>query len=115
MEVIVDMDSHEIQLPEHHQEILDCFIAACQADERILAAFLGGSYANGSADEFSDLDLFFITTDEVYEEFLTEREAFIRRLGEPLFLDDFGVAHGFCVIFSNGTEGDLWFGRESKY
>ena len=65
IEVIVDMDSHEIQLPEHHQEILDCFIAACYADERIIAAFLGGSYANGSADEFSDLDLFFITTDEV--------------------------------------------------
>jgi predicted nucleotidyltransferase len=115
MEVIVDMDSHEIQLPDNHQDVVDRFIAACQTDERIVAAFLGGSYANGVADKFSDLDLFFITTDEAYEDFLSERKAFIRLLGEPLFLEDFGVAHGYCVIFSNGTEGDVWFGRESKF
>jgi predicted nucleotidyltransferase len=109
------MDSHEIQLPDHHQDVLDRFIAACQADERIVAAFLGGSYANGATDKYSDLDLFFITTDEAYEDFLAEREDFIRLLGEPLFLEGFGLTHGYCVIFSNGTEGDVWFGRESKF
>jgi hypothetical protein len=109
------MDSHEMQLPNHHQDVVDRFIAACQADVRIVAAFLGGSYAKGTADKFSDLDLFFITTDEAYEDFLSEREVFIRLLGEPLFLDDFGLTHGYCFIFSNGTEGDLWFGRESNF
>jgi hypothetical protein len=109
------MDLHDIQLPDNHQDVVDRFIAACQTDERIVAAFLGGSYANGAADKFSDLDLFFITTDEAYEDFLSEREAFIRLLGEPLFLEDFGVAHGYCIIFSNGTEGDVWFGHESNF
>jgi predicted nucleotidyltransferase len=109
------MDSRPIELPEHHQEIIDRFIAACQSDDRILAAFLGGSYANGSADKFSDLDLFFISTDQAYQEFIIEREAFIRQLDIPLFLDDFGAGHGYCVIFSNGTEADIWFGRESKF
>jgi predicted nucleotidyltransferase len=112
---MVDMDLHEIQLPDNHQDIVDRFLAACQADERIVAAFLGGSYANDKVDKFSDLDLFFITTDEAYEDFLVERESFIRLLGEPLFLEDFGVAHGYCVIFSNTTEADIWFGRESKF
>ena len=109
------MDSRPIKLPEHHQEIVDRFITACQSDNRIVAAFLGGSYANGSADKFSDLDLFFITTDQAYQEFTIEREAFIRHLDEPLFLDDFGAGHGYCVIFSNGAEADVWFGRESKF
>jgi len=109
------MDSLPLKLPEHHQKMIDRFTAACQADDRIVAAFLGGSYANGSADKFSDLDLFFITTDQAYEEFTIEREAFIRQLDEPLFLDDFGAGHGYCVIFSNGTEADVWFGRESKF
>ena len=104
-----------MHLPGNHQDILDRFIAACQADERIVAAFLGGSYANGTADKYSDLDLFFVTTDAAYEDFLAERESFVRLLGEPLFLEDFGLAHGYCIIFSNGTEGDVWFGRESKY
>lgn len=109
------MDTHDIHLPDNHQDILDHFIAACQVDERIVAAFLGGSYAKGKADKFSDLDLYFITTDAAYEDFLSARESFIHLLGEPLFLEDFGVLHGSLIIFSNGTEAEIWFGCESKF
>ena len=105
----------EIQMPEHHQEILSRFITACQADERIVAAFIGGSFAEDQTDQYSDLDLFFITADDAYEEFLIERENFVCQLGEPLFLEDFGLSHGYCIIFSNETECDIWFGRESNY
>ena len=109
------MDSHEIGLPVNHQEVLDNFMAACQADERIVAAFLGGSYARGAADKYSDLDLYFITTDEAYADFLARREHFISLLGEPLFLEDFGLPHGYLFILANGTEGEVWFGRESSF
>lgn len=104
-----------MQLPDHYQDVVDRFIAACQADERIVAAFLGGSYAEDKADKYSDLDLFFITTDQAYETFLAERESFIRLLGKPLFLEDFGRSHGYFVIFSNGADCEIWFGRESKF
>jgi predicted nucleotidyltransferase len=109
------MDNHELHLPDNHQDITSRFLAACQADDRIVAAFLGGSYASNEADIYSDLDLFFVTTDEAYEDFLVEKESFVRRLGEPLFLEDFGVPHGYCFILSNTTEGEFWFGRESKF
>ena len=105
------MNLHELQLPENYQQIVSRFLAACQADERIVAAFLGGSYARHEADEFSDLDLFFVTTDEAYDAFLAEKESFARRMGEPLFLDDFGVPYGYCFILSDGSEGEFWFGR----
>ena len=49
--------------------VISRFIAACQADERVVAAFLGGSYATGRADTYSDLDLFLITTDAAYADF----------------------------------------------
>src|SRR5437763_1869536 len=78
------MDAQGLQLPHHHQVVLDRFVAACQADERVVAAFLGGSYASGTADAYSDLDLGLITTDAAYDEFVAGREAFIRRLGEPV-------------------------------
>lgn len=91
------------------------FIAACQDDERIVAAFLGGSYARGAADVHSDLDLSLITTDATYERFCAERQTFIRLLGEPLFLEDFGVSHGLFYIFADETEGELWIGRESHF
>lgn len=109
------MKLQEMNLPKHHQEILDRFIAACQADKRIVAAFLGGSYARGEVDRHSDLDLFFITTDETYEDFVGERDRFVRQLGETLFREDFGLTHGYCLIFSNRTECDLWFGCESNF
>lgn len=109
------MKTIDLQLPDHHQTIVDRFIASCQADERIVAAFLGGSYARNEADQFSDLDLYFITTDKAYEDLLAERENFVRLVGEPLFLDDFGATNGSFIIYSNGTEAEVWFGCESKF
>jgi predicted nucleotidyltransferase len=108
------MDSQDLQLPHHHQVVINRFVAACQADERVVAAFLGGSYARGTADAYSDLDLSLITTDAAYEEFYTTREAFIRQLGEPLFLEDFGLPNIVFFIFPNDAEGELWFGSESR-
>ncbi len=109
------MDTHDLHLPEHHQTIMDRFIAACQADERIVAACVLGSYATGRVDRYSDLDLCVITTDEAYEGFLASRERFIRLLGEPLFRDDFGFPYCYLTIYSNGAEADFVFYREGNY
>ena len=76
------------------------FVAACQADERVLPAFLHGSYVKGTADAYSDLDLGLITTDEAYVDFYAGREAFIRLLGEPVFLEDFGAT--LTLLFIRG-------------
>ncbi len=109
------MGLQEIQLPKNLQGVTNHFVEECQADERVVAAFLGGSYAEDTADAYSDLDLYLITADEAYEDFLTGREAFIRLLGEPLFLEDFGTPHALFYIFSDHTEGELWIGRESQF
>jgi predicted nucleotidyltransferase len=99
----------------NHQAVMDRFVAACQADERVVAAFLGGSYARGTADAYSDLDLGLITTDEACSDFIAEREAFIRLLGEPVFLEDFGSSVTLFYIFNDGTEGELSVGRQSQF
>ena len=91
------------------------FLTACQVDDRVVAAFLGGSYVSGTADAYSDLDLYLITTDEAYESFLAGREMFIRILGEPLFLENFGRPDGLFYMFSDETEGELWIGRASHF
>jgi hypothetical protein len=109
------MDLKEIQLSHNHQHILNRFVAACQADERVVAAFLGGSYARGAADAYSDLDLGLITSDEAYEMFFAGREAFVRLLGEPAFLEDFGSTTTVFFIFPDGTECELGIGRASQF
>jgi predicted nucleotidyltransferase len=108
------MDSQDIQPPHNYQVVINRFVAACQADGRVVAATLYGSYARGTADAYSDLDLYLITTDEAYEEFLAGREAFIRRLGEPVFLEDFDLPNVVFFIFPDGTEAELTLGRESQ-
>lgn len=111
------MDAQEPQPPQNHQMATNRFIAACQADERVVAAFLGGSYARGTADAYSDLDFGLITTDEAYDDFLAGREAFMRQLGEPLFLERYAgnSADFLFFILADGTEGELAPGRESHF
>jgi len=111
------MDAQEIEQPQNHKVVMDRFVAACQADERVVAAFLSGSYAKGTADAYSDLDFGMIIADEAYSDFIASRAAFIRRLGEPMFLKD-GHGGGADVLFfilSDGTEGELALGRESRF
>lgn len=104
----------EIKLRPNHQAFLERFVKVCQSDARIAAAVLVGSYAKGKADDYSDLDLFLITTDEAYDDFLAGREAFIRRLGEPLFMEDFELPGIVFLIFADGSEVELSHVREGE-
>src|SRR5438067_2089419 len=61
---------------ELQQTVLQRFVAACESDTRVVAAFLGGSFATGKADEQSDLDIYIITTDEAYDDFFAGRLAY---------------------------------------
>lgn len=40
-----------------HDALIARFVEACGTDDRIVAAFLGGSLASDRADGFSDVDL----------------------------------------------------------
>ena len=92
--------------------VVSRFVDACAVDDRIIAALLGGSRARDEADQYSDLDLCVITTDESFEEVMAEREALIRHLGELLFIEDFGLDRIVFFILADGTECELFFARE---
>ena len=96
-----------------HRGVVERFVAATAADARVVAAVIYGSYARGNADEHSDLDLGVITTDAAYEEFVAERDAFVRRLGEPVLMEDFGSPTHLFLIFADGAEVELALGRAS--
>jgi predicted nucleotidyltransferase len=93
-----------------HDDVIARVVASCSADDRITAAFLGGSVARGDADEYSDIDLCVIVADDAYTDVLAGREALVRKLGEPLFVEDFGDT--VFVILADGTELELNFFRE---
>jgi predicted nucleotidyltransferase len=108
------MATPAIRLLPNHQAFVERFVAACRADERVVAAFLGGSYAKGTADSHSDLDLSVITTDAGFEDFVAGREAFLQQSGELVFLEDFDLQNLVFFIFADDSEGELYFGSESQ-
>jgi predicted nucleotidyltransferase len=107
--------NYESTLSPKQRVVLDRFVTACETDNRIVAAFLGGSYARDKADSYSDLDLYLITTDKDFDNFCAQREAFLQLLGEPVFIEDFDIPNIVFFIFSDGTEGELGFGHESQF
>jgi predicted nucleotidyltransferase len=104
------MSPSEPGSPGAHDAI-EHIVASCSADDRVTAVFLGGSLARGNADGFSDLDLCVIVADHAYAEVVAGRETFVRAIGDPLFLEDFGGETTF-VILADGTELELTFVRE---
>jgi predicted nucleotidyltransferase len=108
------MDIQDLLLRPDQQTFVERFVKACQADERVVAAFLGGSVAKGYADAYSDVDLCVITTDGSFEDFYQARESFLRALGELVFLEDFGTPNTVFYIFADDTEGELNFYSESR-
>jgi len=106
------MDLQGLSLLPNHHEFVTRLAEACESDERVVAAFLGGSNAKGYADSFSDVDVCVITTDAAFDEFINGRESFLRSLGDLVFLEDFGNPNHTFYIFADGTEGELNFSSE---
>lgn len=103
--------------PDGRQDVIRQFAHLCTRDSRVSAAFLGGSFAAGKADNHSDLDLYLITTEAGYDSLFADRRALLRQLGEPVLLEDFN-GFGFDMVvflFRDGVEGELALGRESRF
>lgn len=104
-------------IPQNLKGVVERFTDLCQADPRVVAAFVGGSLATGTADEYSDLDLYLITADEGYASFFAERAAFMLQLGEPVYLEDFD-GFGFDMVlfmFADGSKGELGLAKVSRF
>ena len=98
--------------------LIERFAAACRADERVVAAFLGGSHARGTSDEHSDVDLYAVVADAAYDELVAGHREFVAGLGEPVFCEPWRSPHGAPFLFfvlADGTEGELGLGRESAF
>jgi hypothetical protein len=104
-------------IEENRQAVIQRLVAACQTDERIVAAFLGGSFAREATDAWSNLDVGLIATDAAYDDFYAGHQAFVERLGEPVFLEPFHAddVDGVCYTFADGVEGELALGRQSHF
>ncbi len=94
---------------DSREQFIGRFSKACAQDERILAAFLGGSLATGETDRRSDLDLFAILGSGVYDTFFAERREFVQHWANPVFLEDFNGSSPFtAALHRTWPAGTVW-------
>ncbi len=91
-----------------HQEYLNAFVNKANSDGRILAVWLEGSLAKGTADRYSDIDIHLLVAEENQETFqhglefwLSDAQALV------LFKDTFPGQMVTCIT-TTGLRLDVW-------
>ena len=87
-----------------------------EKDSRVIAAFLGGSLASGHADDYSDIDMYYVIKPESYKEFLASIRSVIESIGSLAYFDQHSL-FGFDLVlfmFQNGVKGEIGLGTAEK-
>lgn len=71
-----------------HEALLQRVVGVLQEDERVVAAWLFGSWGRQTSDELSDTDLWVVVGDENCDAISAERHAYVARPGHPLLMLD---------------------------
>lgn len=71
-------------LPLLHHAFVENVRRGVEADERLNALMVGGSYVHGGLDDHSDLDFVVVVNDESYAGVMASRREFAERLGNLL-------------------------------
>lgn len=56
-----------------------------------------------------------VIADDAHDDFIAGREAFLRQLGQPLFVEDFDIPGIAFFILADGTEGELSIDRVGDF
>lgn len=102
--------------------LLERIVDALNADERVVAAWLSGSFGRGGSeiDAWSDFDLHIAVEDESLSAFLSDRDTFYRQIGDPLLIQSDMASSSQpgsrfqLVIFPGPIEVDWIVGPESQ-
>lgn len=73
-------------LQGRRDDLLDHLEDLLQGDDRVRAVWLGGSFGRGTADAWSDLDLYSAIRDEDFSSWLAEHEGLYREVGTPVLV-----------------------------
>ncbi|MGC4191077.1 MAG: nucleotidyltransferase domain-containing protein [Thermomicrobiales bacterium] len=70
----------------HRDSLLARAVEALRSDQRVVAAWLSGSFGRGVDDAWSDFDLHVAVADVFYDEFWEQREQLYDRVGSPILI-----------------------------
>jgi predicted nucleotidyltransferase len=101
-------------------DLLERIVDVLQADPRVVAAWLSGSFGRAVEDAWSDLDLHVAIEDESLAAFLDERATLYRRVDKPLLVQREMASNAMpgstfqLVLYPGPIEVDWTIGPESQ-
>ena len=91
-----------------HQEYLKAFTDKAASDVRVLGTWLEGSFAKGTADRYSDIDIHLLVAEENKETFQQGLESWLSDIQSlVLFKDTFPGQMTTCITTA-GLRVDVW-------
>ena len=94
-----------------HDAVIDSLTDAARADQRVMAAWLQGSRADGSADAFSDIDYYVAVEDEAFSSF--DKLEFINQVAEVLVHAELFGQYGVACLLEGPVKLDFFVERAS--
>ncbi|HYX87598.1 MAG TPA: nucleotidyltransferase domain-containing protein [Gaiellales bacterium] len=99
---------------------IDRFAAACADHPLVVAAFLGGSYAAGTARDDSDIDVYLVTREADYPLFVAERGPFMASWGRVTWAEEVWDFEGLgfdmiCFRHEDGVHGEVALGHTANF
>lgn len=89
------------------QRVIERLIALGEADPRVVAVWLEGSLADGTADPLSDVDAYVAVEDAAFEGVWADRRALAERIGQVLVSADVPAWGLFACILDGPIKLDL--------
>jgi hypothetical protein len=96
--------------------MVDKFVQLAKSDPRVSSAFLGGSLADGTADDYSDIDLYYLVDEASYSGFHSDIRDWLKEAGQLIFFEEHSN-FGFDLIlfvYRNGVKGELGLGTKDN-
>jgi predicted nucleotidyltransferase len=81
-----------------HQSVIRRAVDVLDRDERVAACWLEGSFARGTADAWSDIDLHVAVTDDSWDSFFNDRRKVVEEFGRLLGYSETSLPWGAQLV-----------------
>ncbi len=103
----------DVPFAARRRDTIEKASAVFSRDPRVLAGWLEGSLADGSADSFSDIDLYLCVADGAWDEVWPTRRDLIGRVAPILAAADVMGVFGIGCLLEGPVKLDVFFEREN--
>jgi hypothetical protein len=105
--------SDDVPFARRRRQTIEKAVAVFSADPRFLAGWLEGSLADGSADSFSDIDLYLCVAEGVWDSVWAARRDIISQVAPILAAAEVMGVFGIGCLLEGPVKLDVFFERES--